>query len=176
MIKEEVDSKRRSAHRKTATSSQRPSLSTKARFRGPLVAQTSIGRLETESPSARKVPANEAVQRNSSANVAVPDSAVTPEVVGSSPVAPLENILQIGIFCERVRFAGSFHARRAGSAALIPCPDRLSSRWRAGWRGRVGFANWAGSTKSRSLQIRPVDVKRARFVRQATQRSLQITR
>jgi hypothetical protein len=26
------------------------------------------------------------------------------------------------------------------------------------------------------LQIRPVDVKRARFVRQATQRSLQITR
>jgi hypothetical protein len=75
MIKEEVDSKRRSAHRKTATSSQRPSLSTKARFRGQLVAQTSIGRLETESPSARKVPANEAVQRNSSANVAVPDSA-----------------------------------------------------------------------------------------------------
>src|SRR5262245_30030377 len=79
MIKEEVGSKRRSANRKTATSSQRPSLSTKASFRGPLVAQTSIGRLaqpcEAESPSGRKVPANEAVQRNSSANVAAPDSA-----------------------------------------------------------------------------------------------------
>jgi hypothetical protein len=54
-------------------------LSTRARFRGPLVAQTSIGRLaqpcEAGSPPGQKVPANEAVPRRSSLHVVVPDSA-----------------------------------------------------------------------------------------------------
>ena len=54
-------------------------LSLKTRFRGPLVAQTSIGRLAqpwgAESASRSRVPANEHVQRRSSSGVVVPDSA-----------------------------------------------------------------------------------------------------
>ncbi len=54
-------------------------LSTRARFRGPLVAQTSIGRLaqpyEARSRSEPKAPANGAVPRRSSLHVVVPDSA-----------------------------------------------------------------------------------------------------
>src|SRR5947208_6049531 len=55
------------------------SLSMKTRFRGPLVAQTSLGRLAqpcgAEDTSERKVPANEPVQRRSRPGVVVPESA-----------------------------------------------------------------------------------------------------
>jgi hypothetical protein len=55
------------------------SLSIETRFRGPLVAQTSIGRLAqpcgAEDTSERKVTANEPVQRRSSPGVVVPNSA-----------------------------------------------------------------------------------------------------
>jgi hypothetical protein len=51
----------------------------KARFRGPFVAQTAIGRLAqpggAEAAHGRKAPANEAVPRRSSSSVVVPDSA-----------------------------------------------------------------------------------------------------
>jgi len=54
-------------------------LSTKARFRGPLVAQTPIGRLAqpcgTGLTDESKSPANVPVQRSSSPSVVVPDSA-----------------------------------------------------------------------------------------------------
>jgi hypothetical protein len=59
--------------------SHRASLSIEARFRGPLVAQTSVRRLAQPrgagSAPMRKVPANEAVRRRSSSDVAAPDSA-----------------------------------------------------------------------------------------------------
>jgi hypothetical protein len=55
------------------------SLSMKTRFRGPVVAQTSIERLAqpcgAEDTRERKVPANEPVQRRSSSGVVVPNSA-----------------------------------------------------------------------------------------------------
>jgi hypothetical protein len=58
---------------------RRGALSTKARFRGPLVAQTSIERLAQPCGAGltprSKGPANEAVQRSSSPSVVVPDSA-----------------------------------------------------------------------------------------------------
>jgi Bacterial regulatory proteins, luxR family len=56
-----------------------PSLSFKTRFRGPIVAQTSVGRLAHPCgrgrETRRKVPAHEAVLRRSSLGVAVPYSA-----------------------------------------------------------------------------------------------------
>jgi len=57
----------------------RRTLSMKTRFRGPLVAQTSIGRLAqpcgAKDTRERKIPANEPVQRCSSPGVVVPNSA-----------------------------------------------------------------------------------------------------
>jgi hypothetical protein len=46
-----------------------------------------------------------------------PTRPVTPEVAGSSPVAPAENILQIAIF---VAWLGANERRLPGRPALIP--------------------------------------------------------
>jgi hypothetical protein len=80
--KEEVESDfapPRATQRRRHLSRAYEALSTKTRFRGPLVAQTLAGRLaqpcEAEAPSEQKSPANEPDPRRSSLSVAVPDSA-----------------------------------------------------------------------------------------------------
>jgi hypothetical protein len=79
--KEGVALNRLSAKHAASPTSLSPgaALSTKARFRGPLVAQTSTGRLAQPCDAGltgeSKSPANEAVQRSSSPSVVVPDSA-----------------------------------------------------------------------------------------------------
>jgi hypothetical protein len=50
-------------------------------------------RLESESPLTAEIPAYPRPPRKRH------DRPVTPEVAGSSPVAPVENVLEMGIFC-----------------------------------------------------------------------------
>jgi hypothetical protein len=79
-------------------------LSTRTRFRGPLVAQTSIRRLAqpraAEATSGQKVPANDVVQRRSLSRVVVPDSACHAGGRGfESRRSRLSKFLQNAIFC-----------------------------------------------------------------------------
>src|SRR5918999_679901 len=91
--KEEVESTKRHAPPRISLV-PRVSLSMKTRFRGPLVAQTSIGRTAqpcgVEGTQRPKVPAKEAVRRRSSSGVVVPDSACHAGGRGSSPAAPVK--------------------------------------------------------------------------------------
>ena len=120
-------------------------------FRGPLVAQTSIGRLAqpcgAEDTRQRTVPANEPVQgvrRRASLCLTRP---VTPELAGSSPVAPVENILQIKAFCcqsWRRRPPVShrppaliLHAKQSASETENCCKPACSVAGLGAWKGNV---------------------------------------
>src|SRR5437764_11352671 len=78
-------------------------MSMKTRFRGPLVAQTSIRRLAqpcgAEAASEPKVPANEDVQRRWAPGVVVPDSACHAGGRGFESRRSRQKSLQIEIFC-----------------------------------------------------------------------------
>jgi hypothetical protein len=95
-------------------------------FRGPLVAQTSIGRLAqprgAESASGRKMPANSPVRRHSSPGVVVPDSACHAGGRGfESRRSRLLKCLQIGTLCCQER-------RAARSRGPNPWPKRFAQK------------------------------------------------
>jgi hypothetical protein len=99
------------------------SLSLETRFRGPLVAQTSAGRLAqpcgAESAAGQKVPANARVQRRSSSGVVVPDSACHAGGRGfESRRSRPSKCLQTGTFCCPIR-------RLNRARGPIPWPKRI---------------------------------------------------
>jgi hypothetical protein len=94
-------------------------LSLKTRFRGPLVAQTSVRSLAqpcgAKPAAGRKAPANEHVQRRSVPGVVVPDSACHAGGRVRVPSLPLK-YLQLAIFC------------RGSTAGLSRIPHRSRTR------------------------------------------------
>jgi hypothetical protein len=97
------------------------SWSEKARGRGPLVAQTSVGRSAQPcggwATSESKIPANEAVQQGSLSRVVGPDSACHAGGRGFESRRSRSKYLQIGVFCCRT-------GRNRPPASRIPDPSR----------------------------------------------------